>query len=107
MEALNQLRALRQEILEEAQSHRTAGVPCQSDNRWHQVTYDQWAHALERIERELLQGELTPQNRREQTTDPDQWLGPHLIKHLQPDCQCAVCQVLREYCGEMATPTPD
>lgn len=32
--------------------------------------------------------------------DPDQWLGPHLIKHLQPDCLCAVCQVLREYCGE-------
>jgi hypothetical protein len=32
--------------------------------------------------------------------DPEQTLAMHLIQELKPDCCCAVCQVLREYCEE-------
>ena len=36
--------------------------------------------------------------------DPDQWLAPHLIKCLTPECCCAVCETLREFCEEGASP---
>jgi len=32
--------------------------------------------------------------------DPEQTLSMHLIQQLKQDCQCAVCQVLREHCEE-------
>lgn len=30
--------------------------------------------------------------------DPEQFIIPHLLKELKPDCCCAVCEVLRESC---------
>lgn len=32
--------------------------------------------------------------------DPDQFIVPHLLRELKPDCLCAVCAVLREACED-------
>ena len=56
--------------------------------------------------RERLAAEARLRAVEQANTDPEQGVVMHLLKELNHECGCAVCEVLREYCEETFAARP-